>query len=346
VAADSEINLIEEGMKKLLITGGLERPGGFELGDGKCYGEGVLLKLDLETGETEKILSMKEGNEHYPDLHPNLQFTAGFVEPGYIWLPTDTEIRQYKYPDLSLVRTISKPFFQNIHSVTIFDETIYCTSTGLDLVAMLDKQSGETIELVNVEGKDAWNRFSKNIDYRLVHSTRPHHGHPNYIFKYENEVWVTRCTQEDAVVLKNIEKRIDISGPSKTISVHDGHVVGDHVFFTSVDGKVLIADIKSKKVIKEVDLYKSEKNKKSTKGWCRGLLVYNEIIYVAFSKLRNTRNPSKIAWLKEFVKKDISNASIIAYDRYTFKKLKEYLIPVGSIDAIYSVLPEPPPLMA
>jgi len=327
----------------LLISGGQQRINYPDLEDGQYYGSARLLLLDLISGKTKVLLDFSEGNNHYPKNYPNLQFTAGHTEETFIWLPTDTEIRIYKYPEMLLERIISHPFFNNIHSVTLHKDKIYVTSTGLDMVAILDKKSGAALKLINVEGKDPWHRFSKDVDYRLIHSTRPHQGHPNYIFFIEGKPWVTRCTQEDAVSLENLTKRIDISGPDKIISVHDGHVYDGKIFFTSVDGMVLIADIQSRKIIKKIDLYALEKKTNyRPKGWCRGLFVKGSYVYVGFSKFRKTKVKSRLSWIKsKFTKRPYDFASVAVYDWVKNIKINEFKIPEESINAIYSLLPEP-----
>jgi hypothetical protein len=61
--------------KRILLTGGVLRENGFELGEGKYYGCAKLLALDVETGATEHLLSISEGNANFPDVHPNPQLT-------------------------------------------------------------------------------------------------------------------------------------------------------------------------------------------------------------------------------------------------------------------------------
>lgn len=95
-------------MGKLLITGGQEREDGFQLGEGKYYKAAKLLRLDTESGLIEELLSISEGGENYPDEHPNLEFTAGWVDGQELWLSTDTEVMLFSYPDLNMVKKRSE----------------------------------------------------------------------------------------------------------------------------------------------------------------------------------------------------------------------------------------------
>lgn len=328
--------------KSLLITGGTLRENGFELGEGKYYGCAKLLRLDAISGLFEERLSVDCGTVNFPDEQPNLEFTVGDVEGDKLWLAMDTEIRLYQYPELKLLSTFSHPSFHNVHSVAARGDELYVTSTGLDMVIVLDKTDGSIKKYINTEGKPTWHRFSKDFDYRKIHSTRPHDCHPNYIFWIDDEPWVTRCTQEDGVMLSDVSNRIDISGPNKEISVHDGIVKGEHVYFTSVDGIIAKANIRSLKVIEEIDLSRL-KGYGGLRGWCRGLYIDGDIFYVGFSRLRKTRRIEKIEWVSRLINRGraIEECSVLAIDMLKREIIGDYIIPRGMIDAVYSILPEP-----
>ncbi len=328
-------------MSKILISGGIERENGQELGEGKYYKGARLLRLDTETGKVEVILRKDEGGENYPDEHPNLQFTAGCVVEDGIWLPTDTEVGFYSYPDLELKRSFSYPFFHNIHHINVIDGEIFVVSTGLDMVIRFDLESLQPLQFMNAEGKDAWFRFSPKVDYRKIHSTRPHDSHPNYVFKNGDCYWVTRCTQEDAVCLSDVSRRIDISR-GRNISVHDGVLHDGLLYFTTVDGIVVVADPESGKIVEDINLLDFEP-RRTVKGWCRGLMFDGDVAYIAYSRLRATRNKGKIAWINNFVSRDqgARYATVAAYDLKRRKKLDEWVFGEDLIHAIYTVLPEP-----
>ncbi|MDH5545589.1 MAG: hypothetical protein OEZ43_08355 [Gammaproteobacteria bacterium] len=329
-------------METLLISGGLLRPNGFELGEGKYYGCAKLLSLDTSTGQVETLLSIDRGNDNFPSEYPNLEFTAMAVDGNVLWIPTDTEIRQYSYPDLELLKTYSHKCFHNIHSVAVRENRLFVTSTGLDMVVVLDKDTGEIVDQINAEGKETWHRFSPEIDYRKLHSTRPHDCHPNYVFWIENQPWVTRCTQEDAVNLHDNSQRIDISGPNKSISVHDGIVAGDFVYFTSVDAYIIVADIRTLEIVETINL-NSVRGYGQVRGWCRGLFVKNDILYLGFSLLRKTRHLDKIKWLKPLLRnREVSETcSVLAFDISSRTIVGDYPIKDTDISAIYSITHKP-----
>lgn len=325
---------------KLLVAGGRLRPGGFELGDGKYYDKATLMLLDLETGKYEELLSISEGNEHYPDEHPNLQYTAPCLEDDILWLPTDTEIYKYQLPAFELLKVFSHPCFQNLHSVHIFGDELVTTSTGLDNVVVLDKHTGEVKEIINTEGenKSPWHRFDEATDYRLVHSTRPHHTHPNYVFKLENDYWVTRCKQEDALNLRDQSQVMDV-GQQGRISIHDGIWWNGKLVFTRVDGFVVICDPETRTVLDKHDPFENERNRPL--GWSRGLFIENDIFYIGYSKLRKTKLKSKLKYLTKgnFKFTTGNNSLIVAYDMKNQQVLRIYESEDKVIDAIYGILP-------
>lgn len=326
----------------LLVTGGVLRPDGYNLGEGKYYGCAKLVHINIKTGQFSELLSVADGTHNFPDEHPNLEFTVGAVDKDNLWLAMDTEIRLYTYPQLQLIKTFSHPCFHNIHSVAIHDDELYVTSTGIDLVLVLDKYNGAIKQYFNVEGKPIWHRYSQTTDYRKVHSTRPHDSHPNYVFWIDEQPWVTRCTQEDAVLLSDVSKRIDISGPDKVISVHDGIVHGDYVYFTSVDSCIVIADTKTYQVVETFNL-SNLKGYGGLRGWCRGLYISGDIFYVGFSRLRKTRRLDKIEWVSRLINrgKTIEDCSVLGINMSTKEIIADYIIPTGMLDAIYTILPEP-----
>lgn len=328
--------------KKLLITGGNLRPNGFELGEGKYYGCARLLRLDTSTGEVETLISIDTGNENTPNQHPNLEFTVGDVENGRLWLSMDTEIRCYAYPSLRLERVYSHPSFHNIHSVAVREDRLYVTSTGLDMVVVLDKSDGRILEYLNAEGKPIWHRFSQDTDYRKVYSTRPHDCHPNYVFWIDGEPWVTRCTQEDAVNLRDVTQRIDVSGKRRSISVHDGVTLDGKIYFTTVDGAVVIVDAARRAVVDVVDLSELQ-GFVGLRGWCRGMYLDDTIAYIGFTRLRQTKRQERLAWIRRMLDRGhpVEACSVLAVDLAKRKILADYRIPLGMLDAIYGVLPEP-----
>lgn len=323
-------------LKKLLLSGGCLRSNGFELGEGKYYGRASLVELDLLTGKFSTVLSKVQGGENYPTEHPNLQYTAGCVDGDIFWLPTDTEIYKYRLPGLSLEAVFSHPCFHNIHSVHAIDGDIIASSTGVDNVVVMNDQTGEIKRIINTQGKDPWHRFSPKVDYRLVHSTRPHDSHPNFVFKLGDDLWATRCTQEDAVNLSDVSQTIDLS-IGGDLSVHDGVWWDDKLVFTRVDGALVVCDPIQRKVIEAFDPFGGALNRPV--GWCRGLHIDGDMFYIGYSKVRKTNLKSKIKFLTKLNFKYSSGSLVVALNIKARKVKAVHTPPEGMIDAIYGIMP-------
>ena len=327
----------------LLITGGVLRPAGFELGEGKYYGGARLLHLDTRTGRVQTLLAVDEGTPNFPAEHPNLEFTVGCSEGATLWLAMDTEIRRYAYPSLQLQATFSHPCFHNIHSVAVRGGSLYVTSTGLDLVVVLCKETGAVQQVLHADGKPPWHRFAQDKDWRQVHSTRPHDCHPNQVFWLGEEPWVTRCTQEDAVPLGRPGRAVKLSGTRGEIAVHDGVVHEGSVFFTLVDGTVVVMDAADpERPLRNIELA-SLPGFGGLRGWCRGLCFAGGLAYVGFSRLRRTRNQSKLDWVRRAVGRGetVQQASVLAVDLQAGQIVKDYRLELGSIDAVYGIMTAP-----
>jgi len=322
-------------MSKFLITGGLQRPNAKKLGEGRRYHCGKLLLADFERKTVDSILSFDKPNEAYPEDTPNILFTAASLVDGVLYLCSETEIFVYSYPEMKLLKRVSYPFFQNVHHVTRIGDEVVVVSTGLDLVVGLDKDSLEPVWYRHALGRDPWHRFSSDIDYRKVHSTKPHDSHPNYVFFMNEELWVTRFRQSDAVCLSDMNKRINIGAER----IHDGHVMGDFVYFTAVDGMVVIANRHTLKVEERIDLNLIE-NQPCPLGWCRGLAIVDDLAYVGFSRIRETPIKENVLWaLRLAGQKRALATRICIYNLRTSRKVGELTMPSNATQVIYSIIP-------
>ena len=321
-------------MPKFLVTGGVQRDDARKLGEGRRYHCGRLLRIEFESRRTEAFFELNEGGDHYPDDTPNLLLTSATLADGRLYLCSETELFIFSYPELLLERSVSYPFFQNVHHVAPINGQVIVASTGLDLVVALDAVTLAPAHFWNALGKDPWHRFSPRTDYRKVHSTKPHEAHPNFVFEIKGEVWATRFQQKDAVCMSDFSKRIDIG----VERVHDGDVIGNRVYFTAVDGKIVVADTESLSVVEVIDLNEMEQVG-CPLGWCRGLAIVDDIAYVGFSRIRETPIKENLLWMVGWAGRPrIMPTRIAAYDLRHRKKLDEFVLGGRGLDSIYSVI--------
>ncbi len=321
--------------KNLLVTGGLQFEDALERPQGLRFKSARLVDVDLKTGATENRIDYVANGGNYPLDMPHSSFLSAGVDGDRLYLCTVTEVLEYSYPGLQLLRTVSYPFFQDLHHVKVIGDRVAVVSTGLDLLVFLDRVTLEPVEFVNALGKDPWHRHSSEVDYRKVVSLKPHEVHPNHVFSINGSLWLTRFIQKDAICIDDFKRRIklDVESP------HDGLVYEGSVYFTTVDGHIIQANTQTLEIERVLDLNELE-GFAGPLGWCRGLLVEDGIAYVGFTRLRETRIKENVKWaLRHLMGSPSRRATrIVSYDLENKKKLTETILPHNSISVIYSVM--------
>ncbi len=323
---------------RLLITGGEQRrPRGLSAGQKRWYKykKAHLITLDTESGAAETLLSYESPPEATAADEPAVLFKQGSRHGDELLLTTQTEVLILSYPSLERTGYISLPSFHDVHHVIPgSDDTLLVVNTGLDQLIEITRQ-GDVKQRWSVLGEDPWNgRFDPEVDYRRVDTTKPYQAHPNHVFKLGEEIWVTRFDKRDAISIEDRSRRIDIG----VERVHDGVVREGLVYFTTVNGKIAIADTSTLEVLDVIDLQAIEGDG-SALGWCRGLCFEGDQLWVGFSRLRPTAIRENVAWVKDGFKR--SHGTHIA--RYDLgKRTLERRIQLENdtpLNAVFSILP-------
>ena len=321
----------------LYVLGGQQRrprplSAGNRLWEG--YDTGVIVEVNPSTGDRNAYL------EHATPAHlcaaedPEILFQSGTVSDGKLYACTGTEVITYSLPEFQQVGYLSLPWFNDVHHVRPWTNgSLLVASAGLDLVLQVGSD-GKVQRIWNVLGEDPWERFSPDTDYRLVGSTKPHRSHPNYIFCIDDDIWVTRFHQSDAVCLTG-SGRIQISGER----IHDGIVYGDHVYFTSVNGTIVVASTKTLQVEEVIDLTAMHP-KETLLGWCRGILLDGDKMWVGYSRIRPTKARENVAWLMRRFK-HVRGTHIACYDLNTRTCITEIDLESAGLNAVFSIFQTP-----
>ena len=278
---------------RLYVSGGSQRDFHKRTPDWKLA---LLLELDADSGRVERALEYVSPPEVCPEI-PSITFKAASLAGGRLYICTQTEVLVYRSPGFRQEGYLSLPCFNDLHHVCpLPDGDLAVVSTGLDMVVQVDRD-GNIKKQWNVLGKPLWERFSPDTDYRKVASTKPHDSHPNFAFLVGDDLWVTRCMQRDAVCLTRQGGRmeIDVEKP------HDGIVRGHRVYFTTVNGNIVICDTRTGERLQVVDLNRINRSGMAL-GWCRGLEVLDDHrVVVGFSRLRPTRFVENVQWAKHML---------------------------------------------
>jgi len=320
----------------LLVTGGEQRrPRTITAGSGHWYkyARGRILNVDTATGDISNVMSYESPPDVVADEEPAVLFKQGTLDGDRLYLTTQTEVIIYSYPELEVQHYISLPQFNDVHHVRPTSRgTLLVVNTGLDQVLELDFE-GTVLKEWNSLGKDPWERFDRETDYRKVSSTKPYESHPNHVFTIDDEVFVTRFKQKDAISVEDPSRRIDIG----VERVHDGVAFGDHIYFTAVNGHIAIVDKQTLETVEMIDLSEVESTNRML-GWCRGIAPDEDGAWVGFSRLRPTAVRENIAWVKSGFRKSMGT-HIARYNLKTRTLEQRIELEEHDFNAVFSIFP-------
>jgi len=325
-------------MRSLYVVGGQQRQARKLLAPPSWYdyGQGLVMRVDLEAGNTEACLEYVSPPEVRASGEPPILFKCATLEGDRLYLCTHSEVLVYAVPSFERVGYVTLPRFNDIHHVRPTpDGNLLVTNTGLDSV-MEVAYDGRVIHEWGVLGEDPAERFPTGVDYRTIVSTKPHRSHPNNTFYLDGEVWVTRFEQKDAICLTRPEDRIAIG----VERLHDGVLAGERLYFTSVKGDVVIVDAPSRSVERIVDLTRFHPAG-TILGWCRGLLVDEDRVWIGFSHIRPTRFRENLGWLaKGFRWSMVTHLG--CYDLRANRLVGEVELQSHGLDAVFSIFDAAP----
>jgi hypothetical protein len=157
----------------------------------------------------------------------------------------------------------------------------------------------------------------------------------------DGKLWVTRFHQRDAVCLDDHGMRIEI-GIEKP---HDGLVHENRLYFTTVDGRIVIVDRDTLRLDQIVDLMQIHGGN-ALLGWCRGLLAIGENkLWVGFTRVRKTMFLENVAWVKGILRDGViaKPTHIALYDIQVKHCLQEFNLEEHGMNAIFGIFPAATP---
>ena len=330
-------------MARLYVLGGRQRKLGMKVASYQdewyLYDAALILEVDTETLDVKMRVQYQTPPEAKPGEQDAGNFHSGALIGNTLYTCTNTEVLIYKVPEFERLGYISLPSFNDLHHVIpSSDGNLLVVSTGLDMVVKVTPK-GETIAEWCVLDETPWTRFSRDIDYRRVITTRPHSSHPNYVFEFDDEVWVTRFQQCDAISLNGSRKRIAI----EVEKPHDGVLFGERIFFTGVDGKLVIVNRNTLEVEQIVDLRKiQDADREVLPAWCRGLLPVDvDKIWIGFTRIRQTLLRENVRWVKTVLKEGtvVKPTQIALFDIAEKKCLQQIDLEPFGMHTVFGIFP-------
>ncbi len=302
----------------------------------RLYEAGLILEVNAESGESRVCKEYKSPPEVRASDEASIIFKAGTLIGNEVYTCTSTEVLIFQVPEFRRIGYVSLPCFNDLHHITrSHDGNLLVANTGLDMVVKFTPE-GKVLAEWNVLGEDPWSRFSRGVDYRKVESTKPHRSHPNFVFELGRDLWVTRFEQRDAVCLTNPARQIRI-GVQRP---HDGVVFGERVYFSTVDGQIVIANCRSLEVERVFDLNRFGDDRETLLGWCRGLLPIDQHrIWVGFTRVRKTRFQENVLWIKHRFRQKEKPTHIALYDLAAKRCLREIDLEPDGLSVVFGIYP-------
>lgn len=325
-------------MSSLYLTGGRQRKLLFKNEEEqRLYEAALILRLDPTSDASELKVEYKSPPEARASEETSNVFKTSTIVGNRFYTCTSTEVLVYEMPEFRRISYVSLPCFNDLHHVTpTRDGNLLVAVTGLDMVVKFTPE-GKVLNYWNVLGKDPWSRFSPEVDYRKVESTKPHESHPNAAFELGDDVWVTRLQQRDAICLTRPGLRINI----EVQRPHDGLLWNGQLYFTTVDGRIVIANPQSLQVERIVDLHEIHRNSQHENillGWCRGILPIDERrIWVGFTRVRKTMFMENVLWIKKGFQNKSKPTHLGLYDIAEQKCLQEIDLEGHGMNVIFGI---------
>jgi len=326
-------------MNSFYVSGGRLRSTIFrKLEEWQSCEQALLIELDPEKNQSRVLVEYVSPPEVCPQEIPAVLFKSTTLQGNKLYTCTSTEVLVYEVPSFKLKHYISLPCFNDLHHVYPTQQgTILVVVTGLDMVVEIT-ESGSVVREWSVIGEDPWARFSRETDYRKVPTTKPHQSHPNHVFVLGEEVWVTRLQQRDAICLTTPGPRIDIAVQRP----HDGCIFRDRIYFTTVDGRIVIANRKTLQVEETIDLNQMSGASGQVLGWCRGVLPLDERwLWVGFTRVRPTKFIENVAWIRNGYSHRHRPSHVALYDLERKRCEQEIELEPHGIGVVFSLIPVP-----
>lgn len=328
-------------MQSLYALGGAQRP---VFKDAQqewlLFEKAMVVFLDPDRKTAQVCLTHESPLEVRASEQSSVLFKSGTIVGDRLYACTSTEVMIYQVPEFKLLNYISLPIFNDLHHVALTpDGTLMLAVTGLDMVAEIS-ETGDLLHIWGAVGEEeGWRPPDPTIDYRKIPTLKPHKAHPNYVFWAQGAPWVSRGDRGDAICLTDPHRRIDL-GTSECI--HDGWKRDGWLYFTSVDGHLIVIDEQRLTVEERINLNAIGEEGKVGFSWCRGVLPVDErLVWVGFTRIRQTRWKEKIRWIKQMALGFPRPTSLALYDIVERRMLQEINLEPLGMQATFGALPAP-----
>lgn len=274
------------------------------------YNLGVILRKD-ETG----IHTVREYTSPIELQSPRgHSFFKGATRIGdRFYCCNQHEIVIYSLPNFEQIGYVTHPLFSDVHDVLSIENGNMLVAVADIEVVLEMTHEGVVVNTYNM--LDETLDLDEELDYRYTYRISAPRAHVNHLVNVGGEIFVTRLIKKDAVSLTDITRRISID----TERSHDGFFFNSELYFTTVDGTIVVVD--------PVTLAVTNQHSLNTiaPSWCRGLLVDQETSWVGFTR-RNETNMSS------------APTRISRYNTADWMLWEEIDLETYGLNAVYSII--------
>lgn len=319
----------------LYVTGGRQRTR--KADEWHRFDKALVIGVDVESRKLSTCAEYITPPDRCAHPEPSVLFKAASLVNGRVFACTSTEVVIFDVPDFRQSGYVSLPCFNDLHHAWPTTQgTLLVVNTGLDMLLEMTGEAEVLREWSAMGGDEPWERFSRDIDYRKVATTKPHASHPNYVFRVDDEIWLTRFHQCDAICITRPERRVKFGKKP-----HDGVERNGWLYFTSIDGFVFVVNQRTMMIEETIDLNAIDQ-RSIPLGWCRGILPVDETVcWVGFTKIRPTTFKENVRWLQRKIKGRSLATRVALYDLRRKTKLDEINLESCGLHCVFSILRAP-----
>ncbi|MCO4744576.1 MAG: hypothetical protein KC912_07305 [Proteobacteria bacterium] len=273
--------------------------------------------LDLTSGKIVRRRWLSDPDREPPGCHAEATVPAWVG--SRLLVPTRAALYEVDPATLEYRLEQFHPWMTDLHSVAPRPSGgVVLTSTGIDAVLEFPEE-GEPFRHNLAENRPC----ARQEDFRRVAypSLKPHLVHPNYACFRGDELWVTRFEDRCARSLSGREVALPEGHP------HDGVLRQGLVWYTTTTGHVIAVDPDTLERREHYDLNELTGSPRLL-GWCRGVEVVGERVYIGMTQLRDSQHREVLRWLARGEAGRRLPTRVVELERGTGRLLRSF--PVGN----------------
>jgi hypothetical protein len=244
---------------------------------------------------------------------------GGKIYGDYLIATDWTDLHIFNWKEWKYVKTIKQTYFNDLHYVDVYDDKLYVVNTGLDSIEIfrnpLDPELHRTVYLFKRFKKMFKHReIDRSFSYNEQFKIKPHVAHPNCICHTGKHLFVT-CFQKkpssetgEIVCLKTGQKLT-----RRSYSCHDGDFYNGNFYLSNTRKAQLLIfkNVNDRKLPIENPDYTISFGKK---GWWRGMVLHEGLVYVFASFYSNKKRTALMAVVNLKKKKTVKRVTMDVKD--------------------------------